>query len=282
MALDLSIPTTAPMVLVVEDPLTRDYLQALWGNPIEIAFVLGGGNDGVHAIVKFCSEAGYPNVFGVMDRDFRPTNRADWMNPAKKFRTFVLPVHEIENYLLDAAALAASRYRNRDLGASAIEAQIEAKAGQLCWWAACRETIAELKRRFRESFISEPTQAVVDEASARAHVCRSPWFANLSNNATRSTEPDVHRLLADSHAIAMGWLGDGTWRQEFAGKEILRHVAGWMCDRTKIERFPARDADFYADLAKEIAAWQVNAGAVPPDLADLLAALKARIAPPAP
>jgi hypothetical protein len=282
MPLDLSIPATATMALIVEDPLTRDYLRAVWEHPIEIAFVLGGGNDGVRAIVKSFEEEGFPNVFGVTDRDFRPSNRADWVNPAKTFRTFVLPVHEIENYLLDAAALQASPYQNRRLDVASIETQMGDKAGGLCWWAACRETIAELKRRFREPFVPDPTQAVTDEASARAHICGSDWFAKLAGESARSTEADVHALLSDNYVAATTRLADGSWRQDFAGKEILRDVAGWFCDRTRLARPPARDVDFYSDLAKEIASWQVANGAVPADLADLLAALRARIASPPP
>ena len=116
MPIDLSIPSTATIVLWVEDPVTRDYLKAVWRNPSLIAFRLGGGNDGVRAIVRAFDEEGYQNVLGLIDRDFQPSNQDGWSNPAKTFRTFVLPVHEIENYLLDANALHSSRYRNRGLG----------------------------------------------------------------------------------------------------------------------------------------------------------------------
>lgn len=277
MSLDLSIPTTATMALVVEDPLTRDYLRAVWENPIEIAFVLGGGNDGVHAIVKSFREEGYPNVFGVTDRDFRPSNRADWHTPTRTFRTFVLPVHEVENYLLDARALQASPYQNRGLDITAIENQMRAKAGVLCWWAACRETLDELKQRFREPFPSDPSQAVTDEFSALAYVCESVWFRKLADEAARSTVADVHARLVADHAVAADRLHDGSWRQEFAGKEIIRDVAGWMCDQTGVTHFPPRKAEFYSDLAKWVAAWQTANGAVPADLIDLRAALRERI-----
>ena len=265
--------------------MTRDYLRAVWADPIEIAFVLGGGNDGVRSIVRSFEEEGFPNVFGVIDRDFQQAGRADWSNPAKTFRTFVLPVHEVENYLLDAHALQASPYQNRRLAAAAIETRMSNKANQLCWWAACRETIAEMKRRFRDPFIPDPTQAVSDEASARAHICGSTWFTKFAVEAGRSTAADIHALLSNNHAAATGRLLDGRWREDFAGKEILRDVAGWICDRTQIPRFPARDADFYSDLAKGVASWQVVNGVVPADLIDLLAALRARIGrivPPSP
>lgn len=282
MPLDLSIPSAATIVLWVEDSLTREYLRAVWGNPAGIAFRLGGGNDGVRAIVKAFEEEGHPNVFGLTDRDFRPSNRAGWGTPAKTFRTFVLPVHEVENYLLDPEALQASRYQNRKRDAPDIDARMDLAANRLCWWAACRDTIAELKRRFREPFVTDPKQTVIDEATARAHICGSPWFGKLATEAGRSAEADVHALLAASHVNAHSRLTDGTWRQDFAGKEILREVAGWMCDRTKIPQFPSSDSEFYADLAKGVAAWQVANDAVPADLNALLDALNARTGSPPP
>jgi hypothetical protein len=226
MPLDLSIPATATIALIVEDPITRDYLREAWGSPIEIAFVLGGGNDGVRSIVRSFEEEGFPNVFGVTDRDFRPSNHPEWRNPAKTFRTFVLPVHEVENYLLDAPALQASAYHNRGLDVGPIERRMSTKASGLCWWAACRESIAVLKLRFREPFIPDPTQAITDELSARAHICGSEWFNKLAGGAAQSTVADVHALLSANHTAATERLADGSWRKEFAGKEILRDVLG--------------------------------------------------------
>src|SRR4051812_26101719 len=107
--------------LWVENALSREYLAAVWRNDPDVAFFVGGGNDGVRAVVKDAEEAGYTNVFGVTDRDFRPSNRSDWLDPRKMFRTFVLPVHEIENDLLEAEALRSSRLHNRDLAAADIE-----------------------------------------------------------------------------------------------------------------------------------------------------------------
>jgi len=282
MPIDLSIPTTATMVLWVEDTVTRDYLRAVWKNFPSIAFRLGGGNDGVRAIVKAFEEEGHRNVFGLIDRDFQPSNQAGWSDPAKTFRTFVLPVHEIENYLLDASALQASRYQNRDFDSDAIEERMRTTAANLCWWASCRDVIAELKRRFREPFVPDPRQSVIDEATAQAHICQSAWFLKLASEAGRSAEADIRILLTEAHAVANLHLADGTWRQDFAGKEILRNVAGWMCDRTVMPRFPPRDQDFYSDLAKGVGAWQADNGFIPHALTELRAALEARIAPPSP
>jgi hypothetical protein len=94
--------------LWVEDELTREYLSEIWNDP-SVAFLIGGGNEGVRAIVEDAEKAGYRSVFALVDRDYRPSNQAGWLDPSKTFRTFILPVHEVENYLLDAAALASCR-----------------------------------------------------------------------------------------------------------------------------------------------------------------------------
>ena len=86
--------------------------------------------------MKDADEAGFANVFGLTDRDFRPTNKPGWNDPNRTFRTLVLPVHEIENYLLDSRSLRSSLFNNRGLSETDIQTIIEEAAGRLCWWAA--------------------------------------------------------------------------------------------------------------------------------------------------
>ncbi len=157
MARDVARPSLyrAPINLWVEDELTRDYLDAIW-NSSSVAFLIGGGNEGVQAIVNDAEKAGYPNVFAVIDRDFREADKASWTNPNKTSRRFVLPAHEIENYLLDADALAASRFNNMGKTAVEINEMMATAASRLCWWAACRDVVAELRRRFRQDFMTGP------------------------------------------------------------------------------------------------------------------------------
>ena len=265
--------------LWVEDELTRAYLSEIWNEP-GITYLIGGGNEGVRAIVEDAEKAGYPNVFALVDRDYRPSNQAWWHDPNKTFRTFILPVHEVENYLLDATAFANCRYHNRGLSIAQIVAFLSQAASRLCWWVACRDAVAELKRRFRDGFIPDPKQSVIDETAARTCICRSPWFQKLARRGEsigRGRRPSTPRFR--NHAAASNRLTDGTWRDDFAGKEVLRDVGSRICDRTTIVRFPASDTEFYSDLAKEIAAWQVANNTVPLASIDLLAALKKRIAP---
>ncbi|MGP0063676.1 MAG: hypothetical protein ACLQGP_08785 [Isosphaeraceae bacterium] len=266
----------APINLWVEDQLTRAYLDAVWNSP-DVGFLIGGGNEGVLGIVNDAEKAGYPNVFAVIDRDFRQSNRSSWMDPAKTSRRFILSVHEIENHLLDPTALAACRFNNRGKTAAEIETMMTTAAGRLGWWAACRDVVAELRKRFREGFLNDPTCAVSCGDEARDHICQSPWFQKLAQETARTTEADIHRLLSDAHVRANQSLSDGRWKTEFAGKEILRDVGSRICDHTSFPRHSTTSTPFDEDLAKEVGAWQRANKAVPADLTDLLAALQQRI-----
>ena len=265
--------------LWVEDELTRAYLSAVWNSP-SVTFFIGGGNEGVRAIVKDAEEAGISNVFALIDRDFRQTNKQDWLDPRKSTRTFVLRVHEIENHLLDAHALASIRLNNLAKTPDEIETIMSTAASRLCWWAAGRDVIAEFRKRFREGFLSDPSCAVGTEDQAMDHIVRSPWFQKLASQVNRTTVSDVHNLLLNAHVKATQSLSDGRWRNEYAGKEILRDVGSRICDRPRIPNYAPKKAEFDADLAKEVGAWQRQNNAVPPDLLDLLLALQLRIARP--
>ncbi len=263
--------------LWVEDALSREYLSTLWNNDPSVAIFVGGGNEGVRAIAKDAEDAGFANVFALADRDFRPTNRAGWSDPAKTFRTFVLPVHEIENYLLDARALHSSRYHNRRLDIGRIEELMAEAAGRLCWWAACRDVVAELKVRFREPFVPDPPCTLAGQDDARNHICESEWFKKLPSETRKSRKSDVSRLLSKNFTKAQKRLADGGWRTDFAGKEIFHDIGSRICDRQIMSR-PPRGVEFDIDLAKDVAAYQTRSRSIPSDLVDLLAALKARIA----
>src|SRR5271157_1096717 len=205
--------------LWVEDALTREYLSTLWNDP-SVFFLVGGGNEGVRAIVKDAEEAGFANVFGLTDRDFRPTNKPGWNDPNRTFRTFVLPVHEIENYLLDSRSLRSSLFNNRGLSETDIQTIIEEAAGRLCWWAACRDVVAELKRRFREPFVADPPCTLDSQDAAKDQICGSEWFKKLESETAKTKVSDIDQLLIDSFKRARDRLGDGSWRINFAGKEI--------------------------------------------------------------
>jgi hypothetical protein len=190
----------APINLWVEDGVTRAYLSATWSSP-DVAFLIAGGNEGVRAIANDAQQSNFNNVFGLIDRDFRPNNKPDWTNPNKTFRTFVLPVHEIENYLLDPRALTAIRLNTLKKSEAEIDAFMKSAARRLSWWVACRKVVAELRDRFRSDFIPDPKcPPVTSEAEARKHICQSTWLRKLATTTKRTTVRDIHRLLADAHS----------------------------------------------------------------------------------
>jgi hypothetical protein len=267
----------ATINLWVEDELTRAYLDAIWNSPA-VAYLIGGGNEGISAILNDAEKEGYSNVFALIDRDFLQTNKPNWKAPNKSTRRFILPVHEIENYLLDAPALAASRFNNQSKTETEIEAMMTTAATRLCWWAACRDVVAELRRRFRTGFLSDPGCDMKSEGEAQDHICQSTWFQRLALETARTTVADVHQLLSDAHNRASQSLADGNWKVEFAGKEILHDVSSRICHRPDLPNYHPTLAQFDEDLAKEIGAWQRQNQTVPPDLTDLLTALQQRIA----
>jgi hypothetical protein len=274
--------------LWVEDTLTREYLATVWQDDPNVAFFIGGGNEGVHAIVRDAEKVGFQNVFGLTDRDFGQSNVATWRDPNKRFRTFALPVHEIENYLLVAQALRSSRLHNRNLSVPEIRKLLAAAAGRLCWWAACREVVAELKRRFRHSFVDDPPCSLRSHNAARDHICGSKWFKKLGAMTAKTKVQDIDRLLAASFDKAQRRLANNSWRSHFAGKEILsagkeilHDIGSRLCDRTQLVK-PVTRHDFDINIAKDVADWQVRHRKVPRDLVVLLEVLKARIAPGSP
>jgi len=266
----------APINLWVEDRLTLEYLSRIWNDP-GIAYFVGGGNDGVRALADDAADDGFSNVFGLTDRDFRPSNKSEWANPRKTFRTFVLPAHEIENYLLDAPALAACRFNNRGLTADEIEERIRSAAAGFCWWAACRDVLAELKRRFRDGFVPDPPRTLSDATAAKAHICKSPWFQKLAAESEKTDEAGIELLLKERHVEASNRLASGEWRIDFAGKEIFRDIGSRIFDRMKSPGYNPTPAAFDIDLAQEVADQQLKLKSIPQDLTDLHSALKARL-----
>ena len=95
--------------------------------------------------------------------------------------------------------LSASRFNNLGKTHQAeIEEYLVEAAGRLTWWAACRQVVAELKRRFRDSFVPDPPcGTIADEAKALDHICDSAWFRQaLARGCPDAAQADVRQLLA--------------------------------------------------------------------------------------
>jgi len=278
--IELSSLYTGPINLWVEDTFVRDYLDALWNSPA-IKYLIAGGKDGVRSVVKDAERLGYTHVFGLVDGDDRPGDVSHWSNPNKTFRTFVLPVHEIENYLLDAEALTGCQLNTIGKRAEELSRVMSAHAGQLCWWVACRAVLAELRHTFQDNFIPDPPASPgVDATAALAHIRASDWFQQLPGQVARWSEAEVERLLNHEHSQSQNAISDGSWVRSFPGKELFRHFRSQVFDSRKIpspQSPTKRDLDIA--LARSVAEWQMLHRRIPDDLIRLHEALQRRIKP---
>ena len=69
-----------PVIVWVEDRLTRAYLQDIWqADNALVQILVAGGNEAVAGVVHDLRVLGHANVFGFADRDFRSTNRDKWL-----------------------------------------------------------------------------------------------------------------------------------------------------------------------------------------------------------
>lgn len=259
--------------LWVEDAITRVYLKECWQNDPDVLFLTGGGNDNVGAVVKDAEERGYRNVVGFIDRDFRMSNRADWLNLEKGSRRFVPTVHELENYLLDEAALAACAMNTGRRSAADILQRLQVRAGQLVWWMACRRVIADLREEFLGDFPEHPKcPQVDDQASAERYIVDQDWFKQLKERAnTVTTTGEISTRLGKAHVAARGQLSSNDWKRDFSGKELFRDVRGWIYINAP-ERASKSELD--VDMARAVAQWQVANGTVPSEVTELRPAIR--------
>ena len=261
--------------LWVEDATTRSYFRECWANDPDIFFLTAGGNEGVHAILKDAQERGYGNVFGFRDRDFGPSNCIDWGNTQKAFRCFVPTVHEVENYLLDEVALAGCVLNTAHRTPAEINRRLEKRAGELVWWMACRTVIAGLRTDFTDDFPEHPKcPAVTDLASASNFITSQVWYKDLGGRAAGATAAgEIDRRLANAHVERQTELSSGAWKQTFSGRELFHHVRDWVYEARPAN---ASTPEMDVDLAKAIAAWQVQNNNVPQEVRELRASLRQR------
>lgn len=263
--------------LWVEDDLTRSYLSALWSDPA-VKFLIGGSRNGVIAILQDSEDSGYTNVFGLIDRDHGKTNYADWFVPTRTFRRFILPRHEIENYLLDSPALQGCKFNKHNRSVEDIDQFLNKTAQGRCWWMACCDVVSQIRELFFDKFIKHPKTHPDDtEAAARESITQTEWFKALQDKTSKMSEANVHELLSKAHKQAITALETDDWRSMFAGKEIVRAVGGFIFNHSKNPTYKRSPAVFESDLAKGVAAWQVKHEAIPQELVELLGTLKARI-----
>ncbi len=102
-----SILSQKPIVLIVEDRITKEYLYSVWGADQQYFNILtSGGHEVVKGVVADFRKHGHDTVFGLVDRDFGKDNVARWSATDSPPHVFQPRFHELENILLDCDALA--------------------------------------------------------------------------------------------------------------------------------------------------------------------------------
>jgi hypothetical protein len=214
-------------------------------------------------------------VFGLVDRDFFRSNRADWARP--EFRVLTLDAFEVENLLLDAEAMAACDVNTSGKDAAAVELDIKALADPLAWWMSCRRTIVHLRDALTKDFIKHPTRGkVTSKLEALDAIVDSKWWTDTWPNLPGVVTPaEAERLLDDHGRQYASDLADGSWRRSFSGKEIL----GDMRFRLWTRNHQAGPGGKLR-LIKSIVQTQRELNLLPEEITALRAVLRARVGLP--
>ncbi|MCX7046769.1 MAG: hypothetical protein NTX50_14945 [Candidatus Sumerlaeota bacterium] len=270
--------TRRPIVLWVEDIVTKTYLERIW-QPEETLFniCVAGGNDTVDAVVHDLRDQGYGYVFGLADRDFGNANVAQWMNPASSLEVFRPSCHEIENYLLDWDALAGceenmNRYSRL---VSAIESRVRQQAQTMVWWMACRTVLSRYRSRLIGDYPKHPKiPHVASLEQAEQHILtQRNWWCDLPTVASHiQIQGNVTMDLREEHNAHGAQLADGSWIREFAGKELFRSARGFL-----FETGNTAGEQMDVNLAQSVGEWQTANNKAPQELLSLKTALKNRV-----
>lgn len=264
-----------PIVLVVEDRLTKEYLYSLW-KPEQQPFtiVTAGGHQVVKGMVTDLRkhDPGNDRVFGLVDTDFDQPNMASWNNPG----TCVLRTshHEMENFMLDWDALAGCELNKRhNHTAAAIEGWAVEQAQKQPWWLACRKRLRTMQKLHGDDY---PTAPSVDGITSFQHafdyVAQSDWCQDLQNRTTQILDQNIlQQELNQAHTEYDQHLQADQWRRTYSGKEVFRHLLSRIYD---VPRSESREAD--VDLAISVGDWQRKNGQIPQDLIDLKQVMKTR------
>ena len=102
--------------------------------------------------------------------------------------------------------------------------------------------------------------AITDKAGMRPTCWPPHGFPGFSARTAGLSAAEVRNRLANTHARAVEQIADGSWQSEFSGKELFRHVRGYVY--TNASKSTAK-AVLDADLAKSVGRWQVDEKRVP-------------------
>jgi hypothetical protein len=262
----------APLILWVEDELTRAYLTEVW-NDKDIGILNAGTKESVNAVVRDAREA---HVFGVVDRDFGVSNADRWATPRPDLTIYRLPVFEIENYLLDADLIAGCDANYAQQAETAICQRIQTSARGMVFWLACRDVLAGFRDRIIGDFPKHPGRNTIQNLQdAEDYIRTRPWYQQLAASAA-SVGVDVGAALQAAETRRRAQLADGSWKREYPGKELFREARGLVYQNLPTPSAGSKSERDIA-VARSVARQQDQQNRVPQDLIDLRSVLKARV-----
>lgn len=270
-----------PIVLWVEDRLTREYLQRIW-QPDDQWFqiLIAGSRESVISVVHDLQGSGHGHVFGLIDRDFGDSNRSRWQAPSSEIFIYRPQRLEMENYLLDEAALAGcgeniNRYHRTQ---NDIQARASQYAERSLWWMACRQVLSHYHEKLVGRFPRHPlVDGIQSLEQAKAYIqTRRNWWPELPDNVAHMMDSEnITTDLQAAHSRYQEFLSQGRWSEHFSGKEIFRRIRGYLFNQNY-----ARPEVMDTDLAKSVADWQLANGSVPDELLELKDAILRRVGLP--
>jgi len=266
-----------PILLLVEDRLTAEYLSIIWQDDAKFfGFGIGGGNETVKGMVHDLRTQGIENVFGFIDRDFRKSNEPRWADINSDVKVFEPTVHEIENFLLLSwEAIEGCSLNKRNRTQEDIKNRSESYAQEMVCWMACRSVLSHYRDRLVGDFPEHPPLGSINnQHEAENYITSQNWYNSLKDSFSHIfDETSLSSDLSEAYEKHKQQLRDETWVREFSGKEIFRRVRGYLFEEKAYDSPSVMDED----LAKSIADWQVENNSVPEELIDLKNSLKERV-----
>lgn len=263
----------APLSVWVEDQVTHDVLKELWAGA-QINVLVASGKLGVSYMTRSRPDGVQGQVFGIVDRDFDEDNQAKWLS--KDVTVLSLPVHELENLLLDFEVL------HQLCGTESpneIEQRAKTYAEKRLYFMACKAVLRTMQNVLGSDFPADPPQTIASIEAAAQHLANTNYWTKHAAKWNQWNNPD-HRwqaLVAEETRLSAD-LQSGAWLQTFSGKELFRYLRGSVpkLHTPKMPSLSTGRVNHDLDLAKRIAAKMVELDRIPPVITELKRVLRTK------
>ena len=232
------------VLVYVEDVTTKVYLDELLGNNGKfVEVIVVGGRQSVLGVIEDDVRNKVTRTLGIVDRDFNSNVQGGWT--LKYNRVFLLPNHEIENYLLDFDAIASYTPGGKSAPKDASHWQELAHsiAERYVYSATYNRLIAEIQSKLCQNYPeaihlstnpakncgSDPSGVVLKNLNeVVSHLKAQPWMAanppNILAGALKNSE--LVKSATDIFTAFDVALHDpqDSWVRCFPGKEMFRAI----------------------------------------------------------